>query len=153
MTRPTTDLATVTVECPACGTPAAVAPGDRRAEDFCRTCDEPLFWAGGAVPRRASVLSDDALRRLPGTAGVGRTTGVPCPTCAELNSTLATVCARCSGPMELPAPPAPVPIAAPVPVASEPVPEPSAPEKVSWWPITIALAIAALACLGVALVL
>lgn len=145
-------LGEVTVECPGCGTPARVAPAERRATDFCRSCDEPLFWAGGAVPRRESVLSDDARRRLPGTGGHGRTTGVPCPGCAELNTSLATVCARCGAPMTPPAPPSPAPIAVPVPVAIVPEPAPE-PEKVSWWPIIIALTVVGALCAGIALLL
>lgn len=154
MTRPTPrpeGASTVTVECPACGTPATVAPGERRAADFCATCDEPLFWAGGAVPRRESVLSDDALRRLPGTGGLGRTTGVPCPTCSERNSTLATACTRCGASMTPPMPAAPAPIAVPVPVVA-PAPSPApVPAKASWWPIIVALVVVGVACVGIGL--
>ncbi|QIK83056.1 hypothetical protein [Sanguibacter sp. HDW7] len=147
---PDLTLGTVTVACPGCGTPASVQPGERRAVDFCRQCDEPLFWAGGAVPRRESVLTDDARRRLPGTGGHGRTTGVPCPACAELNTTLASVCARCGSSMTPPEPAAPAPVAVPVPVVvvPEPVPEP---EKVSWWPILVALTVVGAVCLGIGL--
>jgi len=147
--EPSAALGAVTVECPGCGTPASVLPGERRAADFCRRCDEPLFWAGGVVPRRESALSDDARRRLPGTGGHGRTTGVPCPACAELNTTLATVCARCGASMTPPPAAEPAPVAVPVPVVVEPEPAP-APEKVSWWPIIVALGVVAAVCVGIA---
>ncbi|WP_066589124.1 hypothetical protein [Cellulomonas timonensis] len=99
--------------CPQCGLPGSVVGSRRSAEDFCRRCDFPLFWAGDRVER---ALVDegvqDSLRRSPGTVGSAALASTPCPACAELNLPSATTCVRCGSGME---PPPPVVVIAPVP--------------------------------------
>jgi len=123
------------LSCPECGTTAEVVLSRRAAEDFCRACDYPLFWAR---PERAVLedtsSGDDARRRLPGSLGTTRLATVPCPQCVELNLPGAELCVRCGSGMT--PPPAPVPLPPPLP---EPVPEPvveeppAAPVRFPWW--------------------
>ncbi|QDB79133.1 MULTISPECIES: hypothetical protein [Georgenia] len=133
-TGPATPAA-ASLSCPECGTTAEVVLSRRAAEDFCRACDYPLFWARPehAVLEEAPS-GDDARRRLPGSLGTTRLATVPCPHCVELNLPGAELCLRCGSTMT--PPPAPVPLPAPLP---EPVPEPvveeppAAPVRFPWW--------------------
>ena len=56
---------TIVIPCPECGTPSPVHTDQRLAEDFCPTCDYPLFWA------RPSVAAARSARRC--ASGAGRT--------------------------------------------------------------------------------
>lgn len=138
----------VTIACPECGTPSAVALSRRDADNFCPTCDYPMFWArpqdrtdgpqGGV---------DDALRRSPGASGASLLTTVACPACRELNLSTARTCVRCHADMVPPLPPEPVPAPAPEPVVVvQPVvhvPEPA--EPFPWWWLAAMIALAAVA--------
>lgn len=76
--------AEVTIVCPECGTASAVALARRDADDFCPTCDYPLFWArpqDRTVPPQDGP--DDARRRSPGASGALLLATVPCPVCEE----------------------------------------------------------------------
>lgn len=119
--------------CPQCGLVSTV-PGVRRAADeFCRRCDYPLFWAPTAVPLAADAdTSDVTMRRLPGAAGRVAVGTRSCPTCGELNVMGAVTCIRCGSLLdpppvveEPPAPPPPTIVITPPPPAPPPRP---------WWP-------------------
>ena len=109
-----------TITCPSCGTASALDRLNRTAEEFCRKCDYPLFWA--PVPTTLEFLNGDGeataettLRRLPGANGRRAVASIPCPTCSELNAPTTLVCHRCGGPMVL--------------VVLEPEPEPEPEEE------------------------
>lgn len=123
------------VTCPNCGATATVTLNRRDARDFCRVCDYPLFWTPGAVVRDSAAGNGESLRRLPGQAGRVTVASQPCPTCAEPNSLSAIICMRCSGPMQLPEPPAPEPPALEPVYVPAPRLEPVIVEekKVAWW--------------------
>lgn len=110
---------TTTITCPSCGTAAALDGLNRTAEEFCRKCDYPLFWA--PVPATLAAMNGDeataetTLRRLPGANGRRAVASVPCPSCSELNAPTSLVCHRCGGPMVL--------------VEPEPEPEPEPEEE------------------------
>lgn len=119
------------ISCPECGESALVDPAQRRAEDFCTTCDFPLFWARSAVVPLSTDETGASLRRLPGTVGRAATASVACPHCGEPNSPTAIICIRCSQAMVIPEP---EPEPEPEPVYLPPPPEPE-PEKgfPLWW--------------------
>jgi hypothetical protein len=138
-------LATDLVTCPECGQMATVDMARRQAEDFCRNCDYPLFWASSTVIAPSGEETGASLRRLPGTVGRAATAALLCPHCGEPNSPAAEICIRCAlslHPVELPEP-EPVVIVVPEP---EPEPEPP-PEKPFewWWVALIGICIAILA--------
>lgn len=119
------------VTCPSCGATARVTLNRREANDFCQTCDYPLFWTPSKIFRESSGDGDDSLRRLPGTVGRATLASLSCPTCAEPNALSAQTCVRCGNPMHLvvekaPPPPPPAPV-----VEAPPAPEPV--KKVAWW--------------------
>jgi hypothetical protein len=119
------------VTCPECGTPGTIVVSRRDAADFCATCDFPLFWTPSRVLLDRASLSDESLRRLPGTVGRVAIASFPCPHCSEPNAVSAIDCIRCGRPlhpvrMRMPEP---VYVAPPPPVYEEPEPEPSTP----WW--------------------
>jgi len=64
-----TASATDVVTCPECGQLATVNMARRSADDFCRNCDFPLFWAKGTVITPEGQETRASLRRLPGTVG------------------------------------------------------------------------------------
>lgn len=139
-------LGTDVVTCPECGQLATVDMARRQADDFCRRCDFPLFWARGTVIAPEGAESGASLRRLPGTVGRAATAALICPHCAEPNSPATEICIRCSlslHPVDIPEP-APVVIVLP----PEPEPEPE-PEKAFdwWWIVAIAAAVLAIALL------
>jgi hypothetical protein len=138
-------LGTDVVTCPECGQLATVDMARRQADDFCRRCDFPLFWARGTVIAPDGTESGASLRRLPGTVGRAATAALICPHCSEPNAPSAEICIRCAlslHPVDIPEP-APVVIAPPEP---EPEPEPL-PEKSFdwWWIVAIAAAVIAAA--------
>jgi DNA-directed RNA polymerase subunit RPC12/RpoP len=124
------------ITCPECGLRAAIDPTQRRADDFCRRCDYPLFWARAAVVPLSGEETGASLRRLPGTVGRAATASVACPHCNEPNSPTALICIRCGRSM-LPDP-EPEPEPEPVYVAPPPLPEPE-PEKgfPLWWVVVM----------------
>ncbi|MEP6562559.1 MAG: hypothetical protein ABJD68_15975, partial [Nakamurella sp.] len=118
----------------------------RQADDFCKRCDFPLFWARGTVIAPDGEESGASLRRLPGTVGRAATAALICPHCSEPNSPAALICIRCAlslRPVEIPEP-EPVQIAAP-----EPEPEPEPVRGFDWWWIvaivTVVIALALVA--------
>ena len=123
--------ATDVVSCPECGQLATVNMARRSADDFCRNCDFPLFWAKGTVITPDGEESGASLRRLPGTVGRAATAALLCPHCGEPNSPVAQICIRCAlslHPVEIPEPEPVVVIPEPEP-APEPPPEP----VFEWW--------------------
>src|SRR5688572_31500456 len=52
-----------------CSSDLTVDMARRQADDFCRRCDFPLFWARGTVIAPEGAESGASLRRLPGTVG------------------------------------------------------------------------------------
>jgi hypothetical protein len=102
------------IVCPECGQVTSLVAIRRAAEEFCKHCDYPLFWAPTAVPLVAGSASSDAtLRRLPGAGGRMLIGTLVCPTCGELNPMSEVDCIRCGDPL--------------FPVEEEPEPEPPPP--------------------------
>jgi hypothetical protein len=136
-------LATDLVTCPECGQMATVDMARRQAEDFCRNCDYPLFWANSTVIAPSGEDTGASLRRLPGTVGRAATAALLCPHCGEPNSPAAEICIRCAlslHPVEIPEP-------EPVVVIPEPEPEPEPPPEPVfewWWLALIGICIAIL---------
>jgi hypothetical protein len=139
LTAPITGPATAGSEwitCPECGLQAAIDPAQRRADDFCKRCDYPLFWARAAIVPLSGEETGASLRRLPGTVGRAATASVACPHCNELNSPTALICIRCGRSM-LPDPePEPEPVAVYVPPPPEPEPEPEKGFPL-WWVVVM----------------
>jgi hypothetical protein len=130
------------VSCPECGRVATVTLTRRESVDFCTNCDYPLFWTPSKILVDRSGLSDDSLRRLPGTVGRVAIASFPCPHCAELNQVSAVDCIRCGRPLRPVHFVAPAPVYVPPPPRPEPEPEP---RGVPWWVwavIAVAVAIA-----------
>lgn len=137
--------------CPGCGSQVEVEQFAKSSEEFCRTCDYPLFWA---TPPQALTLengdgAEPTLRRLPGAGGRQAIASAACPTCMELNALDAEVCTRCGGPMVLVEPepePEPEPVAE---VAPEPEPEFFPEPKHDWrpWALLAILAVIAIVIL------
>ncbi|HEY5879378.1 MAG TPA: hypothetical protein VIU11_10720 [Nakamurella sp.] len=155
MPDPRTTGATDVVTCPECGQLATVNMARRSADDFCRNCDFPLFWAKGTVIMPEGQDTGPSLRRLPGTVGRAATASLICPHCAEPNSPTAEICVRCAlslRPVEIaePAPP-PEPI-----IVFEPDPEPEpepAPGFDWWWVVAGVMALVAVALIILLIVL
>jgi hypothetical protein len=131
-----------TVTCPECGTVGSVVLSRRDSADFCTNCDYPLFWTPSKIQLDRANLSDDSLRRLPGTVGRVAVASFPCPHCAELNAVSAVDCIRCGRPLH------PVRVRRePVPVYVPPAPPPVEPEPekgTPWWVwLLVGLSIAA----------
>jgi len=147
--------ATDVVSCPECGQLATVNMARRSADDFCRNCDFPLFWAKGTVITPDGEESGASLRRLPGTVGRAATASLICPPCAAPNSPAAEICVRCAlalHPVEIPEPaPEPEPI-----IVFEPDPEPE-PEPASgfdwWWVVAGIMALIAIGLIVLLVVL
>lgn len=106
----------VEVACPGCGTPAHVHADRRSANDFCATCDHPLFWAGPRTGAAESGGDDghDARYRAPGVVGTSQHGALACPACGEQNHATWSACVRCGSDLN---PPPPVPVV--------PLPEPA----------------------------
>jgi hypothetical protein len=131
----------VTFECPGCGTRSTFDRLNQTADEFCRQCDYPLFWATplpSEVPEPEPEMSlaglDPSLLRRPGVAGRVVPVGTNCPTCGEMNLMSAVYCVRCGNLMH-PEPPAPPP--EPEPEPELPPPPPPPPPR-NWWPWIIA---------------
>ncbi|MGS0688168.1 hypothetical protein ACVBEQ_23920 [Nakamurella sp. GG22] len=136
------------VTCPECGQVATVDMARRQADDFCSSCDFPLFWARGQVIPAGGEDSGASLRRLPGTVGRAATAALICPHCAEPNPPAGEICIRCSLSLH------PVEIPEPEPVIFVPLPPPPAPRPertFDWWwvvaLVTVLIAIAAVVTL------
>src|SRR4051812_15545266 len=135
------------VTCPECGQVATVDMARRQADDFCTSCDFPLFWARGQVMPSVGEDSGASLRRLPGTVGRAATAALICPHCAEPNPPAGEICIRCSLSLH------PVEIAEPEPVIFVPLPPPPPmPDRTfDWWwvvaLVTVLIAIAAVVTL------
>ena len=136
MPDPRTTGATDVVTCPECGQLATVNMARRSADDFCRNCDFPLFWAKGTVIAPEGQETGASLRRLPGTVGRAATASLICPHCAEPNSPTAEICVRCAlslHPVDIPEPepePEPEPI---IVFRPDPEPEPEPGPGFDWW--------------------
>ena len=123
--------------CPNCGRPYNIQEFHRRAEEFCPNpeCDYPLFWAPNSIVVQPPESSEvDAMRRQPGTTGLGTQASHRCPDCGELNDARAVSCWRCGADLR-PALPAPPPKHMALPPPHElppPLPDPSR------WPLVLA---------------
>ena len=150
-----TAAATDVVTCPECGQLATVNMARRSADDFCRNCDFPLFWAKGTVITPEGQETGASLRRLPGTVGRAATAALICPHCAEPNSPTAEICVRCAlslHPVDIPEPePEPLIVFEPPP-APEPEPEP-VPRFDWWWVVAGAMAVIAIGLIVLLIVL
>ncbi len=152
---PRVAAATDVVTCPECGQLATVNMARRSADDFCRNCDFPLFWAKGTVIAPEGEETGASLRRLPGTVGRAATAALICPHCAEPNAPTAEICVRCAlalHPVDIPEP---VPVPEPI-ISFEPEPEPEpepAPKFDWWWVVAVAMAIIAVALIILLIVL
>ncbi|WP_395729018.1 hypothetical protein [Nakamurella sp.] len=152
-----TAAATDVVTCPECGQLATVNMARRSADDFCRNCDFPLFWAKGTVITPEGQETGASLRRLPGTVGRAATASLICPHCEEPNAPTAEICVRCAlslHPVDIPEPePAPEPLImfAPPP---EPAPPPApAPGFDWWWVVAVVMAVIAITLIVLLIVL
>lgn len=135
-------------KCPSCGTVSWFEEIRRGADEFCRECDYPLFWARGNEPTRSAYSDEDPeVRRLPGTARVAVVTQ-ECWSCRKPNPQTATVCVHCGS--DLSGPPAPAPAPPPVTVVVEAPPPPPPPPAPSIWPWVV---LAVLFVLGLVLLL
>lgn len=137
------------ITCPECGL-ITTLPGIRRsADEFCRHCDYPLFWAPTALPVAAEAGSTEAtLRRLPGVGGRRLIGTEVCHECGELNPMSETHCIRCGVDLH-PAPPEPEP--EPLPPPLPPPPEAPPPEPRSRWWLWLILVVVVGAVSGIAL--
>jgi hypothetical protein len=126
------------ITCPGCGTISHFEQLRREADEFCRVCDYPLFWARSTEFGNGHLeeATGESLRRLPGTAGRAAGASIDCPECTEPNPITNTICIRCGAELR-PAPPEPV-VELPPPPPPEPEPEPE-PVR-NWWPIIIGVA-------------
>lgn len=140
------DSPATVLTCPECGTRTPVTLSRRDAQDFCPSCDYPMFWARPEqVAGAPEPYGDDARRRLPGASGATQLATVPCPSCGELNVPGAWLCIRCDSPMVV-APP-PVPEAPPMPepvVVPEPVRVPQTTRSFPYWWFAAMIALGAL---------
>jgi len=121
-----------TITCPDCGHLATFDSVMRGADEFCPTCDYPLFWVKSDLP--GGMLSDgvDATRRrLPGAGGRAIIGSRPCPACSEQNRLSAINCIRCGSLMDPPPEPEPEPVFE-VPAPTPPPPLPPTPEPPLW---------------------
>ena len=130
------------ITCPGCGTISHFEQMRREAEEFCRVCDYPLFWArsSGIGNGHVEEVTGESLRRLPGTAGRAAGASIDCPACTEPNPIANTICIRCGSDLR-PPPPEPV-VELPPPPEPEPEPEPE-PARRNWWPVVIIVAVVA----------
>lgn len=133
------------VTCPGCGREIELQRFRRDAEEFCTSCDFPLFFT-------SSVLVDDSelehwqtpvgaaipvRRRLPGAGGRDDLVGEACPVCAELNLPGADFCHRCGSPMHPVAEPEPESVPQPERVVVEPTPVPEPAERFPTVPVLV----------------
>jgi len=137
------------VVCPECGTHTDLPAIRRAAEEFCRNCDYPLFWAPSAVPAtsRGGINHDSTLRRLPGAGGRHRVGTKVCPACGELNPLGIEFCIRCNTELD-PKPSEPVVEVVVVP-PPEPQPVPIPTKSSPWWPWIVLAVVLTLAILAI----
>jgi hypothetical protein len=126
------------LSCPGCAAVVDLPNLNRSSEEFCPSCDFPLFWAGaGARPDEEGSLAL-AVRRRPGSSGHQLVATETCPECQELNKPSNVYCHRCGAEMHPQAPlvtavartvqaPPPAPDAPTTPLAQAPV------EVRPWW--------------------
>jgi hypothetical protein len=125
------------VVCPSCGAVSQLDEVQRAADDFCRVCDYPLFWARSSKLTVGAPVDDngESLRRLPGTAGLQDQPWIDCPNeeCREPNLLKPLYCIRCGTALH---PPPVVVIESTAPLASRPpvVLVQPPPVKSSYWP-------------------
>jgi hypothetical protein len=130
------------VTCPECGEMATVDAARRNAQDFCRHCDFPLFWARNTVILHSGQETGASLRRLPGTVGRAATAALMCPHCGEPNSPAAQNCIRCLLPLH----PVEV-VAAPIfvpPPEPERLPVPIGRDYPLWWILLVSACVLAI---------
>lgn len=136
----------IELTCPSCGYVGQVDFGRRDAEDFCPQCDMPLFWAKTRVDLPgATGGGEDALRRLPGTAGRASLAAIRCPACNELNPSSRDMCVRCGSELR----PRKVAVAGPPP--PQPVVEPGPDKRRLWWPWLVAVLVGIAVLVGLLL--
>jgi ribosomal protein L40E len=123
------------VTCPQCAYTAEFDGFVKSADEFCPTCDFPLFWAGAVRPDDGDA-DDDSYRRLPGADGKKTIGTRSCPACSELNPTSATVCLRCGASLE------PKPFVPPTPRPMPPMRDlPALVEDPPTWPLWVAVGV------------
>ncbi|MGH9226698.1 MAG: hypothetical protein ACRD2W_23575 [Acidimicrobiales bacterium] len=144
--------------CPGCGAVVDLPHLNRSSEEFCPSCDFPLFWAGGSGRADEEGSLALAVRRQPGTGGRQLVATETCMVCQELNRPTAVYCRRCGAEMH----PAPPPVTAVLdpeasPAARAPFTAPSAPSLAPqaprpWWRgwILVALLFFILAAVAIA---
>lgn len=89
----------VTLPCPECGTRVTISSGQRSANDFCPTCDFPMFWARASDAPPSLADDGDSTRRSPGVYGARQSARIACGACFEPNAPEALVCLRCGASM------------------------------------------------------
>lgn len=148
------------IECPSCGAIVDLGTLRQSAEEFCPSCDYPLFWArsreGAPEPDEESEEGRAlaaAVRRRPGAAGRKVLAGEPCPVCQELNTPRAVYCHRCGADMRPPPPPPPTPAPEPVATPAATPPETPGRERRPWWLVPLIVAGAVLAAVQVVVLL
>jgi len=136
------------IACPSCGTSTPLDHPRPEANQFCRECDYPLFWARTTdfAVTAPSEGNGEGLRRLPGIAGLQDQASMSCPNkvCREPNPVAEEFCVRCGTQLHpvtsvvieaLPEQSFPKPL--------PPPPPPPEPVKPSPWPLVVlAVAIA-----------
>ena len=144
--------------CPGCGAIVDLASVTRSSEEFCSSCDYPLFWAGsGPRPDEEGGLGLK-VRRYPGTSGRQAIAFETCPACQEPNKPTNTYCQRCGAELH-PVAPLVTPTLLPAsggeatPLAA-PTPPPAAPAPHPWWKgwMVVAILFLLLAALTIAAV-
>jgi hypothetical protein len=147
--RPQVVAGVTRIVCPNCETVWEGNDLRPHAAWFCAQCQFPLFWANAGV-RASATSTDDALSRLPGTAGRSTLSAIDCPTCGERNQPDPTAnCWRCGNPLTLPEPPPPAPPPAPVIVAAPVV----VPPRRLVWPWIVATGVLAVLALILLIIL
>jgi len=151
------------IACPGCGAVVDLPAMSRSSEEFCPSCDFPLFWAGGGGRHDDEGSLALAVRRRPGTSGRQLVATETCPACQELNKPTNTYCQRCGAELH-PSPPPVTPVIAepaveappysPPPPRPAPTPAPAPPraEPRPWWRgwIVVALLFLLLAAVAIA---
>jgi hypothetical protein len=134
-------MAMADVICPNCKTSTELLAIRRNHDEFCPSCDYPLFWVSTSLPTtRPGTTNEPTLRRLPGVGGRQSVGSKVCSNCGELNQLGETHCDRCKAELD-PKPPEPIVVVIPPPPpAPEPAPivvvvPPPTPPWWWWWPL------------------
>lgn len=141
--------------CPRCGTEHDAAVEGRSADDFCPSCDYPLFFAAIPAPAPAPAAEAEAPPPPPTapTTATATTEPVPvvvpaalrpCPACTEPNDVATVFCVTCGHAVDAD----PGPLFDPEPADFPPPPTPSSAAFV----LSLLALLVALAALVVALV-